>query len=69
MAWYGELLVIKKAVLYALLIMLIRIEVVVLQVIEKAGCNRSDPFYIINGRRELLLAVLDGVLEVLKGEN
>ena len=65
-AWYGQFLTVKEAVLDALLIMLIRIEVVVLQVIEEARCDRADALDVIDGAPEFLLAVKYGILQVFE---
>ena len=68
-AWYGELALVKEAVLDPLLVVLVRVEVVILQIVEEPRSDRSDPFDIVDSRTELLLAVLDSILQVLQCEH
>ena len=68
-ARYGELVFVKEGVLYALLVVLVAVEVVLLKVVEEATCDGADAFNVHLRGAKLLLAVLDGVLEILKRED
>ena len=58
-AWDGELVLVEKVVLNALLVVLRTIEVVLLQVVHEAGGDGPDALYVHGRRRKLLLAVLN----------
>ena len=62
---YCKFTFVQKAVLNALLVMLTWFKVVVLQIIKKSACDGANTLYIINSRRELLLAVLYRILQIL----
>lgn len=59
-------MLVEETVLDSLLVMLVRVEVIVLEVVEKPACDRPDTLDIIDCGRELLFAMLYGILEVFE---
>ena len=69
MTWNCQLVHVKEVVLNSLLIVLIRIKVVVLKVVQKSTRDGTDAFNVVYCGRKLLLAVLNGVLQILQCED
>lgn len=65
----GQLMLIKEVVLNTFLIMFIAVEVIILEVIQEATSDCSDPLDVHLGTAKLLFTVLDCVLKVFKSEN
>lgn len=67
--WNCQLVLVQEVVLDALLVVLIRIEVVVLQIVQEATRDRPDSLDVVDSGRKLLFAMLDGILKVLEGKD
>lgn len=66
MAGDCQLVLVEEAVLDSFLIVLVRIEIILLKVLEKPRGNSSDTLDIHLSTGELLLAVLDRILKVFE---
>jgi hypothetical protein len=55
MAWDCELVFVEKRILDSLLVVLVAAEVVVLQMVQEAACDRSNALDVHLGRTKLLL--------------
>lgn len=68
-AWDRQLVLVQEIVLDALLVVLVRVEVVLLKVVQKSAGDGPNSLDVHLRGRKLLLAVLDRVLQVLQRED